>query len=1128
MPAVRGGPIRDWLLKNIILVIATFFVMVIISMPTHAKDFFMIQTTINTDNWTIDAAVVKDTIGVTGAPLEAKRVESSILESLASGSATIGRMESTITGFGTTERQLTVARSDKLVLTFPAINKGFLIFGRSPGATDADQMRAEAVRDALVYDLKQAIELAWPDRSGIKDIAEFEEKMAALLNAAASGGTVGSVTFSKTNTAALNAAGLRLYDETAQGSDYIKAVTTDGDVYYLLFRIPKGYVPITGRDLPANLPQLTSADDATFVNWDMLTVEAFNNFLLEGDNAVNSMNVYASTPTQMENVLVKLFASLLTGIKSALGLWKIDDLIYNTGLRGSSAYVHGVFPTSWEPVVWMFFVLTELLAILSLLYSIVSNVLKRALSTMNYMGRLHAWEQVKDIMVVALTLALLPVALQVLLSLSYNLTGIFEAALQGESIVNLRNVASAGSGTLAGIVVQVLFFGMDIYYNFFYLLRSLTVAVLIVIAPICVVSATFDNKHKSMLTSWSKELLANIFIQPIHALVFSIILLFPVGTHAFDNIMLFYATIPFTSAIRGLIFGSAGSWGEQVAGRAKNFATGVASGVAGGTLAVAGGAVGQAVSGHLGVKGSGVTQESESQSQGAVSGRSAGEVNLSGAGGRVQADFSLGPEDSQETRHLGAGPIANEEGKAGLIGGSVMRQGIASPASQQVANSLNDAVRRDSTMQMGGKMSLPQTGAVQAGRTGVVLRKAATIGGGIALGAIGGGFSAATGWSVGRDLQKGGKMLCGYGMDGATQHEDETAEEQFRQSSSVDDFSQLFSEEYKGPSEMESNPLYQNGESAYDAGRDTTDSVLDVQGQQEAGIANLIDQKERMQFDVNGDTPYGQEIQAYSQVLDTLPEEERQAVIAQTGVAVSPVMKSGQATGSYRVNINKDTFEQATGSSIGVAGKSIRASSRGRQSASIVPSFSVMQSTSTVTEPGSPGYERLSYRIVEPPQKDGSGTETVTRAKDGALVQERVRSVTVTPKQAVKVLNAQASGDNLVHAGEQSVAYGNIAPVTLRNRQSIEDTGRPMQSIIMPTAVTSMSEPDSMAVTEGVQKNSSRLNPTVNSSSTAARPESIVVKEEMEGPDAAEISYEDDVRELAEDIEESASQFDWD
>ena len=143
MSAVRGSSIKAWLIKSTILAIMTFIVVTIMSIPAHAKDFFTIQTTINTDNWTIDAAVVKDTIGVTGAPLEAKRVESSVLESLASNSDSIGKMEAVITGFGTTERQLTTARSDKLVLTFPAINKGFLIFGRSPGATDADQTRAE-------------------------------------------------------------------------------------------------------------------------------------------------------------------------------------------------------------------------------------------------------------------------------------------------------------------------------------------------------------------------------------------------------------------------------------------------------------------------------------------------------------------------------------------------------------------------------------------------------------------------------------------------------------------------------------------------------------------------------------------------------------------------------------------------------------------------------------------------------------------------------------------------------------------------------------------------------------------------------------------------------------------------
>ena len=79
MSAVRGRAMKYWIVKSSILAIMTFIIVALMSIPANAKDFFTIQTTINTDNWTIDAAVVKDTIGITGAPLEAKRVESSIL-----------------------------------------------------------------------------------------------------------------------------------------------------------------------------------------------------------------------------------------------------------------------------------------------------------------------------------------------------------------------------------------------------------------------------------------------------------------------------------------------------------------------------------------------------------------------------------------------------------------------------------------------------------------------------------------------------------------------------------------------------------------------------------------------------------------------------------------------------------------------------------------------------------------------------------------------------------------------------------------------------------------------------------------------------------------------------------------
>ena len=92
-----------------------------------------------------------------------------------------------------------------------------------------------------------------------------------------------------------------------------------------------------------------------------------------------------------------------------------------------------------------------------------------------------------------------------------------------------------------------------------------------------------DSKKQATM-SWLKELLAQICIQPIHAFCLSIILVLPTSTHAFDNILALYALIPFSSLIKSFFFGSAGSWTEQLADRAKSRLTGTLSGAATGAV----------------------------------------------------------------------------------------------------------------------------------------------------------------------------------------------------------------------------------------------------------------------------------------------------------------------------------------------------------------------------------------------------------------------------------------------------------------------------------------------------------------------------------------------------------------
>ena len=51
----------------------------------------------------------------------------------------------------------------------------------------------------------------------------------------------------------------------------------------------------------------------------MLIYEAFNNYALDGDEAVTSDNVYSGKPNQLTQALVGVFGSILDGLRGMLG-----------------------------------------------------------------------------------------------------------------------------------------------------------------------------------------------------------------------------------------------------------------------------------------------------------------------------------------------------------------------------------------------------------------------------------------------------------------------------------------------------------------------------------------------------------------------------------------------------------------------------------------------------------------------------------------------------------------------------------------------------------------------------------------------------------------------------------------
>ena len=750
--------VRQNFLARLCFIVMFIVVFFCCTTTAYAGTLAYIQSSVDLNNWEVLTSVIRENVGLTAHSPEVRRVDSSTLSSLSSNSSSISNSINALSGLSSYASEydnsenydgikvngnafggLVGVGEKNRVLTFP---------GKGGKSETADYNRAVAVNDALIYDLNQAFSL-WLDANGYTKtpkLQDFHSRMIEFLNS-------------------IHVSG-----------DYCTVSGVDGEFRW---RIAKGY---TSTEHDTTLRNIS--DDADYVNWGMLVFEAFNNYLLEGDEAVTDQTVYSANPGQLEKVLVSLCRSALDGLTSILGLWTIDDLMFNTGIR-EAGYVGGIFPNSWESVIWTLFVIAEVLAAMILMFGIINRIMQRAMTTMNTFARLRAMQQIQDIIVCAIALALLPLILRIIISMSKDFTGMIYTLVpinpsSGEQyrIAQMVSRYSSGSGTIAGCIAQFMFFGVQVYFNFFYMLRSLMVAFLIIIAPIMVSMVMVSDAKKQMSVMWAKELLANVLIQPIHAFIMATILLLPNSSHGFDNIIALYALIPLTTALRTMFFGGAGGFMDRAAETAKGKLTGSLS-----RAATVGGAAGL---GFVGSKvGQALEERKEGKSKGEQSQTDTGAGDLSrgssnttsnnntaaGTGGVDNGSLGVNPLDENSGGGIGAitggasvasGSVLGRasRGVAGLakgvvLGASSKAAGFASGVAAGANNVMND-------IKTPGKMAELAKGTARG-----VGQKVKSVGldtvvgaGGVALATLGGALS-------GAGIQ-GGQSVAALGMNMAT------------------------------------------------------------------------------------------------------------------------------------------------------------------------------------------------------------------------------------------------------------------------------------------------------------------------------------------------------------------------
>lgn len=358
-------------------------------------------------------------------------------------------------------------------------------------------------------------------------------------------------------------------------NDYI-TITSDGVDYQFQARMRKGYSgsnkDIAGEFYYNDVEYLTIADLA---QQGIYVATKYGHFSEDAN--------FYNKPGWLEVKISEFLGGFINGIRSFLGLYSLNELIFSEGLRGTKAFYMGVMPIEWMKDATMFHMIFQALAWTIIVVAITKLLIQRNLATINPSIRISLMAGIKNLISTAFLLTSIFLILNSLLMLNLKLVELFRTVLPDY-------VAFGGKGgdyqTVAGSILQMFYLFVTVVLNIMYIYRAIILAVLIASAPFFIVSLSFGG-NKQMFVTWAKEVVANIFVQSIHAFMFSLFLGLQMTTRGIEIAVISFALIPVTKFFRGLIMGNSGAFAEMQ----SSSATGMMAG-----------AIGSAVGGFVGAK----------------------------------------------------------------------------------------------------------------------------------------------------------------------------------------------------------------------------------------------------------------------------------------------------------------------------------------------------------------------------------------------------------------------------------------------------------------------------------------------------------------------------------------------
>lgn len=450
-------------------------------------------------------------------------------------------------------------KDDILAWTFP----GF------PGSKEAanyhasqmDLDRSQWVADTLVHDFNSAISMVHGAVQSYGDADldsmsanQFANMIVKIANAGHKANTNGSSSFSYHGvTFSVTKANNVKPIKGLKKGNYVTIKLTKGKKAIpsnyertLIYSVPKGYR--SGQELHSALSGsfkkiVEEKEDPKNLNWKLIVLQSNSNW---SANNITYTNVGAITSmNKLEQYVTDGFSNLLTWLRQLLGVYSASELIMNEGVRGTDAYYKGIMPKIWMDSAAILHWISYAIAWMLIIGAIVKLLVQRNVAAINPSERVDMINGIKNLMIVGFALSIFDVVFAGITEINFMIVNML-----ANSGVGVSNFATApvGSGTLASVVINVIFFTLDAYFNFFYIARALMIAILYAIGPLYVASIAFGEKYRQIFGNYVREVVGNVFVQSFQAIlvVFFVGISLMGGLRTIETLVLLFSFIPMT------------------------------------------------------------------------------------------------------------------------------------------------------------------------------------------------------------------------------------------------------------------------------------------------------------------------------------------------------------------------------------------------------------------------------------------------------------------------------------------------------------------------------------------------------------------------------------------------------